>query len=94
MSRPSEVPQARTPQRRNGKLRVAAILKAGEAIIVEKGYEAATMAEIAARSNTRIGSLYELHPVPKTPSLVFYGTGGASWREGSLRESSSLRLFG
>jgi hypothetical protein len=36
----------------------------------------------------------ELHPVPKTPSLVFYGTGGASWREGSLRESSSLRLCG
>ena len=39
-------------------------------------------------------STFELHPVPKTPSLVFYGTGGASWREGSLRESSSLRLFG
>jgi hypothetical protein len=37
---------------------------------------------------------HELHPVPKTPSLVFYGTGGASWREGSLRESSSLRLCG
>ena len=45
----------RMPQRRNGKLRVAtAILKAGEAVIVEKGYEAATMAEIAARSNTKI----------------------------------------
>jgi len=38
--------------------------------------------------------ILELHPVPKTPSLVFYGTGGASWREGSLRESSSLRLCG
>jgi hypothetical protein len=37
---------------------------------------------------------HELHPVPKTPSLVFYGTGGASWREGSLPESSSLRLCG
>jgi hypothetical protein len=62
MSRPSEVPQARTPQRRNGKLRVAAILKAGEAVIAEKGYEAATMAEIAARSNTKIGSLYRFFP--------------------------------
>ena len=50
------------PQRRNGKLRVAAILKAGEAVIVEKGYEAATMAEIAARSNTKIGSLYRFFP--------------------------------
>ena len=39
MSRLGEVPQARMPQRRNGKLRVAAILKAGEAVIVEKGYE-------------------------------------------------------
>src|ERR1700685_1987175 len=50
------------PQRRNGKLRVAAILKAGEAVIVEKGYEAATMAEIAARSDTKIGSLYRFFP--------------------------------
>ena len=41
-----------------------------------------------------VDGLSELHPVPKTPSLVFYGTGGASWREGSLRESSSLRLSG
>src|SRR5260370_6218491 len=62
MSRPGEVPQGGMPQRRNGKLRVAAILKAGEAVIVEKGYEAATMAEIAARSNTRIGSLYRFFP--------------------------------
>ena len=36
MSRPGEAPQARTPQRRNGKLRVAAILKAGAAVIAEK----------------------------------------------------------
>src|ERR1700732_919466 len=62
MSRPGEVPQARMPQRRKGSRRVAAILKAGEAVIVEKGYEAATMAEIAARSNTKIGSLYRFFP--------------------------------
>ena len=62
MSRPGEVPQARMPQRRNGKLRVAAILKAGAAVIAEKGYEAATMAEIAARSSTKIGSLYRFFP--------------------------------
>jgi AcrR family transcriptional regulator len=62
MSRPNEVPQARMPQRRNGKLRVAAILKAGAAVIAEKGYEAATMAEIAARSSTKIGSLYRFFP--------------------------------
>lgn len=51
-----------TPQRSNGKLRVAAILKAAQAVIAEKGYEAATMAEIAARSDTKIGSLYRFFP--------------------------------
>src|ERR1700691_5286801 len=62
MSRPGEVPHARTPQRRNGKLRVAAILEAGAAVIAEKGYNDATMAEIAARSSTKIGSLYRFFP--------------------------------
>jgi AcrR family transcriptional regulator len=61
-SRPDENPQAKAPQRRNGKLRVAAILAAGAAVIAEKGYDAATMAEIAARSNTQIGSLYRFFP--------------------------------
>jgi AcrR family transcriptional regulator len=50
------------PQRSNGKLRVAAILEAAAAVIAEKGYEAATMAEIAARSGTKIGSLYRFFP--------------------------------
>lgn len=50
------------PQRSNGKLRVAAILEAAAAVIAEKGYEGATMAEIAARSGTKIGSLYRFFP--------------------------------
>ena len=50
------------PQRSNGKLRVAAILDAAAAVIAEKGYEGATMAEIAARSGTKIGSLYRFFP--------------------------------
>jgi AcrR family transcriptional regulator len=50
------------PLRSNGKLRVAAILEAAAAIIAEKGYEGATMAEIAARSGTKIGSLYRFFP--------------------------------
>ena len=50
------------PQRSNGKLRVAAILEAAETVIAEKGYEGATMAEIAARSGTKIGSLYRFFP--------------------------------
>ncbi|HTD14460.1 MAG TPA: TetR/AcrR family transcriptional regulator [Chthoniobacterales bacterium] len=43
-------------------MRVAAILEAAAAVIDEKGYEGATMAEIAARSATKIGSLYRFFP--------------------------------
>jgi len=43
-------------------LRVAAILEAAAAVIAEKGYEGATMAEIATRSGTKIGSLYRFFP--------------------------------
>jgi AcrR family transcriptional regulator len=43
-------------------LRVTAILEAAAAIIAEKGYEGATMAEIAARSGAKIGSLYRFFP--------------------------------
>lgn len=41
---------------------MAAILEAAAAVIAEKGYEGATMAEIAARSGTKIGSLYRFFP--------------------------------
>ena len=50
------------PQRSNGRLRVAAIVEAAAAVIAEKGYEGTTMAEIAARSGTKIGSLYRFFP--------------------------------
>jgi AcrR family transcriptional regulator len=50
------------PQRSNGRLRVAAIMEAAEAVIAEKGFEATTMAEIATRSGTKIGSLYRFFP--------------------------------
>lgn len=53
---------ATSPQRSNGRRRVAAILEAAEAVIAERGYEAATMAEIAARSGTKVGSLYRFFP--------------------------------
>jgi AcrR family transcriptional regulator len=53
---------ARAPQRRRGRLRVAAILEAGAAAFREKGYDAVTMTEIAARSGTTFGSLYRFFP--------------------------------
>jgi len=54
------------PKRERGRLRVGAIMKAGAALFAEKGYDAATMTEIAARSGTAIGSLYRFFPTKET----------------------------
>jgi AcrR family transcriptional regulator len=53
---------AREPKRQRGRIRVAAIMDAAIAVFREKGYDAATMTEIAARSGTAIGSLYRFFP--------------------------------
>jgi AcrR family transcriptional regulator len=50
------------PSRRPGKLRVASLMAAASEVIAERGYEAATMAEIAARAGAHIGSLYHFFP--------------------------------
>jgi AcrR family transcriptional regulator len=60
-ARPKTRP-AITPQRRPGKARVAAVLAAAAAVIAEKGYDAATMAEIAVLAQAPIGSLYRFFP--------------------------------
>src|ERR1700760_1339342 len=52
----------REPKRQRGRIRVAAIMEAGAEIFMERGYDAATMTEIAARSKTAIGSLYRFFP--------------------------------
>ena len=54
--------EPQTPSRKNGRARVEAILQSAADVIAEKGYEAATMAEIAMRSDTRTGSLYRFFP--------------------------------
>ncbi|WP_300759778.1 TetR/AcrR family transcriptional regulator [Janthinobacterium sp.] len=53
---------AQAPKRQRGHLRVAAIIEAGAGVFMEKGFEGATMTEIAARSGTAIGSLYRFFP--------------------------------
>jgi AcrR family transcriptional regulator len=53
----------RLPKRARGKERVARLLQAAAAVFAEKGYEAATMTEIAARAGAPIGSLYQFFPV-------------------------------
>ena len=62
MSMASRERVALEPRRRPGRLRVAALLEAGATVIAERGFEAATMAEIAARAGAPIGSLYRFFP--------------------------------
>jgi AcrR family transcriptional regulator len=53
---------ALAPKNSNGRERVVLILRAAAEIIHERGYEDATMKEIADRSGTKIGSLYRFFP--------------------------------
>ncbi|MEA1677196.1 TetR/AcrR family transcriptional regulator [Nitrospirillum sp. BR 11163] len=50
------------PTRERGRARVAALLAAAGAVFAEKGYDAATMTEIAAKAGAPIGSLYQFFP--------------------------------
>lgn len=53
---------ARAPSRRRGHERVAALLAAASDCFVEKGFDATTMTEVAARAGASIGSLYQFFP--------------------------------
>ncbi|WP_047460634.1 TetR/AcrR family transcriptional regulator [Rhizobium rhizogenes] len=58
----SAEPQTRVPKRRRGHDRVAILLEAAARIFSRKGYDAATMTEIAAEARSSIGSLYQFFP--------------------------------
>jgi AcrR family transcriptional regulator len=62
MSSDTGAAAAVAPKRQRGKRRVAELLDAAAAVFAEKGYEAATMTEIAARAAAPIGSLYQFFP--------------------------------
>ena len=62
MSSQAENSGARAPKRERGKQRVTELLQAAVEVFAEKGYEAATMTEIAARAGAPIGSLYQFFP--------------------------------
>lgn len=53
---------SRAPQRQRGRDRVTGLLAAAAALFVERGYDATTMTEIAARAGASIGSLYLFFP--------------------------------
>lgn len=54
------VPKA--PQRQRGRERVALLLAAAAEVFAQKGFDAATMTEIAAEAGASIGSLYQFFP--------------------------------
>jgi AcrR family transcriptional regulator len=58
----SPEPQTRAPKRQRGHDRVAILLEAAAKTFCEKGYDAATMTEIAADARSSIGSLYQFFP--------------------------------
>jgi AcrR family transcriptional regulator len=58
----SPEPRTRAPKRQRGRERVAILLEAAAGIFLEKGYDAATMTEIAAAASSSIGSLYQFFP--------------------------------
>ncbi len=52
----------RVPQRDRGERRVAEVLEAAALVIGERGYDGATMTEIAERAGASIGALYQYFP--------------------------------
>ena len=56
----------RTPQGERAKARVESLLEAAAAVFMERGYDAATMTEVAARAQASIGSLYQYFPAKDT----------------------------
>lgn len=54
--------RSRAPQRQRGRDRVARLTEAATALFFERGFDATTMTEIAARAGASIGSLYLFFP--------------------------------
>jgi AcrR family transcriptional regulator len=73
MSSRKTSPLARAPQRKRGHERVASLLSAAADTFVEKGYDAATMTEIAARAGASIGSLYQFFPTKEAVAQALMG---------------------
>lgn len=78
----ARVAVAAEPKRARGHLRVAAILDAAAALFAERGYEATTMTEVAARSRTAIGSLYRFFPTKEALAEALSLRYGAMMGEG------------
>jgi len=81
----------KAPQRRRGKERVAALLAAAVEVFAEKGFEAATMTEIAAKAGASIGSLYQFFPTKDVLAAALHEANGealSQMLEGLARETA------
>jgi AcrR family transcriptional regulator len=92
MSSQKSTATALEPKRQRGRLRVAAILDAGAAVFAERGYDAATMTEIAARADTAIGSLYRFFPTKEVLADALLARWGE--RLGTALSAIALRAPG
>ena len=70
---------AREPKRERGKQRVAALLDAAAAVFAEKGYDGATMTEIAERAGAAIGSLYQFFPSKEALAEALFDRFAERW---------------
>ena len=70
---------AREPKRERGKQRVAALLDAGATVFAEKGYDGATMTEIAERAGAAIGSLYQFFPSKEALAEALFDRFAERW---------------
>ncbi|HEY1942388.1 MAG TPA: helix-turn-helix domain-containing protein [Roseiarcus sp.] len=66
------------PKRQRGRDRVAAILDAAAVVFTAKGYEGATMTEVAALAGAAIGSLYRFFPTKEALADALVARYGAS----------------
>lgn len=57
---------ARAPRRQRGQARVEALLAAAAQVFADKGFDAATMTEIAQRAQSAVGSLYQFFPTKES----------------------------
>ncbi len=71
----------RAPRRARGQLRVEALLAAAAEVFAAKGFDGATMTEIAAQSDSSIGSLYQFFRTKEAVADALVGTQvDALWR--------------
>ncbi len=97
---PTSPPAGVQPKRKRGHQRVAAIMEAGVQVFSEKGYDAATMSEIATRSGTATASLYRFFPSKESLAdalLVQYAKyylGGLAELRGRVSKLSLQELAG